>query len=305
VPFRARHRHWAVLLLLVGLGFSPAVRAEGVLERVARSGRLQLVGPADRPPLVSLDAQGQPHGFAVVVAERVVARLSRALGRPVSLQFQAVRDGVELDQRLSSGRAELACGLPFTWARDMVLDYSLPIAVSGLRLLAPEGRFVGDSPALSGRSIGVVTGSLAESSLRGMQPAARVVTFPGLQQALDALNGGRVDGVLGDSLVLKGLASQRGLSGLALTPEVPFERYGLVCAMPENASAFRNLVNRAIVELQQDYLDGDPATVTLVDRWLGPGSAVNFSPSNIRRVFEALLLGTEALRPLPARSGTP
>ena len=187
----------------------------------------------------------------------------------------------------------------------MVLDYSLPIAVSGLRLLAPAGRFSGDPAALAGRNIGVVNGSLAESTLRGVQPAARVVTFPGLPEALDALNSGRVEAVLGDSLLLKGLAAQRGLGGLVVTPEVPFERYGLVCAMPENASAFRNLVNHAIAELQQDYLDGEPATVALVDRWLGPGSAVNLSPSRIRSVFEALLLGTEALRPLPTRSATP
>jgi polar amino acid transport system substrate-binding protein len=37
-----------------------------------------------------------------------------------------------------------------------------------------------------------------------------------------------------------------------------------------------------------------------VNRWLGPGSALNLPADRIRSVFDALLMGVEALRPLPA-----
>ena len=298
-----RHRLTALLALLslgLGLAAAPAAHAQGVLERVARSGQLQLIGPADVPPMLSLDAQGRPEGYGVVVANRVAALLSQAVGKPVQLRYEAVAGAAQLAQRLGEGKAELACGVPFTWAREMVVDFTLPIGISGLRLLAPAGRFTGAPEALAGRRIGVVRDSLAETELRGMQPAARSVPFADPKAALAALVAGQVDGVIGDSALLAGLVRQQRLSGLALTPEVPYERYAVACVVPENDSQFRDLVNRAITQLLQGYLDGEPQSVAEVDRWLGPGSALNLSQEKIRNVFDSLLMGVEALRPLPA-----
>ena len=304
VPVSARrHRLTALLALLslgLGLAAAPAAHAQGVLERVARSGQLQLIGPADVPPMLSVDAQGRPEGYGVVVANRVAALLSQAVGKPVQLRYEAVAGAAQLAQRLGEGKAELACGVPFTWAREMVVDFTLPIGISGLRLLAPAGRFTGAPEALAGRRIGVVRDSLAETELRGMQPAAKSVPFADPKAALAALVAGQVDGVIGDSALLAGLVRQQRLSGLALTPEVPYERYAVACVVPENDSQFRDLVNRAITQLLQGYLDGEPQSVAEVDRWLGPGSALNLSQEKIRNVFDSLLMGVEALRPLPA-----
>lgn len=290
---------FGMLALLSLLPMAPA-RAEGVLERVARSGQLQLIGPADQPPLLSLDAQGQPQGYGIEVASRVAALLSQAVGRPVQLRFEAVADPALLAQRMAEGKADLSCGVTYTWAREMLLDFSLPIGISGLRLLAPAGRFNGDPAGLAGRRIAVVSDSLAETELRGMQPAARVERFADLQAALTALSSGQVGGVVGDTALLAGLVRQRGLNGLAFTPEAPYERYAVACVVPENDSAFRDLVNRAIVQLLQGYVDGEPGSVAAVDRWLGPGSVLNLSPDKIRGVFDSLLMGVEALRPVPA-----
>jgi len=290
----------ALFSLGLGLAAAPAAHAQGVLERVARSGQLQLIGPADVPPMLSLDAQGRPEGYGVVVANRVAALLSQAVGKPVQLRYEAVAGAAQLTQRLGEGKAELACGVPFTWAREMVVDFTLPIGISGLRLLAPAGRFTGAPEALAGRRIGVVRDSLAETELRGMQPAAKSVPFADPKAALAALVAGQVDGVIGDSALLAGLVRQQRLSGLALTPEVPYERYAVACVVPENDSQFRDLVNRAITQLLQGYLDGEPQSVAEVDRWLGPGSALNLSQEKIRNVFDSLLMGVEALRPLPA-----
>jgi polar amino acid transport system substrate-binding protein len=296
-----RLRSAAAIGVLVALGLASTaapLHAEGVLERVARTGQLRVIGPTDKPPLLSLDGQGVPRGYGMVVNDRVAALLSRILGRPVRVVFQPAVDSLQLDEQLLTGRAELACGLPFSWDRDAALDFSIPILLSGVRLMAPAGRFSGDPQALAGRSIGAVTSSLGESTLRGVQPGARVVPFSSLADALNALNAGQVDGVMGDSLLLKGMAGRLGLAGMELTPRVAFDRYALACAMPENTSAFRNVVNRAIASLQQGYLNGDPASVAEVDRWLGPGSAVNLPTETLQSAFEVLLTGVESFRPV-------
>lgn len=293
-------------LALVAL-FSPLAqaRAEGVVERAARTGTLVLAGSSSTPPLLSLDAQGQPQGYGVEVARRIAAELSTAVGRPVSLRFEALADAATLGERLAGGQVDLACGVPFSWERDMVVDYSLPIALSGLRLLAPSGRFDGSPGALAGRSIGVLKDSLAETELKGMQPAAKAVGFASLSAAVAALRAGQVDGVIGDTLLLASLVRGSGAKGLALTPEEPYERYAVACVLPENDSAFRNLANLAIARLLQGYLDGEPQAVAAVNRWVGPGSDLGLPEVLIRAYFETVLLGVEAIRPLPAAAANP
>lgn len=279
---------------------SPGPQAGGVLEQIARSGQLRLIGPADSPPMLQVDAQGQPQGYGAVVAQRIAALVGQALGKPVRLVYEAVSDSGQLSQRLGEGKAELACGVPFTWARDEVVDFTMPIGVSGLKLLAPAGRFDGNPAGLAGRRIGVVRDSLGDTQLRGMQPQARAVAYGDLAAAIKALAAGQLEGVIADSILMAGLVREQGLKGMALTPEQPYQRYAVACAVPEHNSRFRNLANRAIAQLQQGYLNGNATDVAAVNRWLGPGSALNLSADQIHGVFDVLLLGVEPLRPLPS-----
>ena len=271
---------------------------EGAVQRAARSGQLVLSGFADVPPLMMVSPQGQPSGYGILVAERIAAELSQAVGRPVSVRFAPISDPASLVNSITSGKADLACGLPFSWAVDMQVDFSLPIGLSGVRLLAPTGRFDGSPAALSGRRIGVVRQSLGETELRGMQPKATPVAFDSLKAAVAAMQAGSVEGVIGDTIVLAGLVRQQGLPGLELSPALPYEAYAVSCVLAENDSAFRNVVNLAIARLLQGYLDGQPDTVSAVNRWLGPASALGLPESAIRASFEAVLLGVETIRPV-------
>ena len=71
----------AALLLATALAPVGAARAEGVVQRVVRTGQLVLAGPADAPPLVSTDANGEAQGYAVAVARIVQARLEAVTGK--------------------------------------------------------------------------------------------------------------------------------------------------------------------------------------------------------------------------------
>ena len=290
-------------LLLAGTAL-PA-RAGGVLERIARSGELVLSGYGDLPPLLSAQPGRQPEGYGALVAERIAAGLSQAVGRPVTVRFQPVPAGSSPIQALSSGKADVACAFPFSWEQDMRIDHSLPIGLSGLRLLAPLGRFDGNPAGLAGRSIGVVRGSLAEGELLGMQPRAKAVSFDSLPAALTALQSGKVEGVIGDSIVLTGLVQSRGLKGLILTPELPYEVYGVTCLVPQNDSAFRHQVNLAIARMLQEYLDGEPKTVAAVNCILGPESAIGIPEGRLQAIFAGVLIGVETIRIVPAAAPVP
>jgi polar amino acid transport system substrate-binding protein len=283
---------------------APAWSAD-VVQQVAASGTLVVGGDLDLPPLSFRDGSGQPAGYGVEVAKRIQADLATALGRPVALRFEPVADPAELVGRVARGELALACGVPFSWARDMQVDYTLPIGLSGIRLLAPAGRLDGSPDSLRGRRIGVVGNSLGASVLQGLQPQAKAVAFASLGEAVAALQAGRLDGVMGDTNLLTGLSQQRGAKGLAVTPELPYERYAVGCIVPQNDSAFRDLANLAIARLLQGYLDGQPETVASVERWVGPGGVLGVPSERIRIFFESVLLNHEAIRPVEPAAASP
>jgi len=295
----------ASLALLASLLPAGPARAEGVLQRVSSSGVL-VVGMDPRlPPLSLLDSGGKPAGYGPEVVRRVQAELVKALGRPVTLRFESVADPAELVRRVGTGELALACGVPFSWARDGQVDYTLPIGLSGIRVLAPAGRLDGSPESLRDRRIGAVGGSLGEAVLKGIQPQARAVPFTGLGEAVAALQAGRLDGVIGDTNLLTGQARSLGASGLVVTPELPYERYAVGCIVPENDSAFRDLTNLAIARLLQGYVDGQPEALASVDPWVGPQGVLGVPSERIRTYFESVLLNYEAIRPLAPDVASP
>jgi len=296
-----------VALLLASGGLAPlaAARAEGVVQRAARTGQLVLAGVADAPPLVSTTASGDAQGYAVEVARLVQARLEQEIGKPVRLRFQPVANAADQVSLVAGGKADLACGLPFRWDQETSVDFSLPIGLSGLRLLAPSGRFDGSPAGLRGRRIGVVAGSLGQSQLQGMEPRAVAVSFPTTSAAVAALIAGKVEGVIGDSLLLRGLARAQNGTNLVLTPEQSYQSYAISCVLPQDDSAFRDVVNLSIAGLMQTYLDGVAEAVALVHRWVGPDSAAAIAPEAIRVYFENVMLGVEPIRPVAPEPAAP
>jgi polar amino acid transport system substrate-binding protein len=277
-----------------------AIRASDVVGTAARTGQLVMGAPTDLPPLVFRDASGQWVGYAVDVGRAIAKEISMAVGRPVQLTVQPTPTAEAQISGVADGSLQLVCGVPFTWEGDTRVDYSLPIAVSGLRLLTPAGRLDGSPESLRGRRLGVVKDSLAATELQGFQPAAQAVSFPNLAAAFSALRAGQVEGVIGDATLLSGLAKASGAKNLVLVPEESYEVYAVSCMLPENDSIFRNLANLAIARRLQAYVDGDPSTVAAVHRWVGPGGYRELTPEHIRGVYEMVLSTVEKLRPLPA-----
>jgi polar amino acid transport system substrate-binding protein len=274
--------------------------AETVVERAARTGVITMGGLTDVPPYSFLKGGKEPVGYAIDVAGLIEAEVSRYLNRPVRVEFTPVQDPAALFRQVSRGEVDLACGAQFTWERDMFVDFSIPFSLSGIRVLTRSGGPDGRPDSLTGKRIAVVAGSLGEAAMKTFQPKAVRVPVAGLQQGLAELVAGRVDGVAGDSVILASSVNQQGLKGLQLVPAEGYARYAMGCIMPENNSTFRNLVNLAIAQMIQGYLNGDPASTALVNRWLGPKGVLGLPPEVIKMYFEMVMLNNEHIRPATA-----
>lgn len=296
---------WAPLLVALGLplaaGALPgAAAAATVLERALRTGQVVMAGPSDSPPLVSLDAKGQPVGYAIELGKRIDAELRAQLGSRVQVRFESTANNADTVASVASGAVDLACGIPFTWERDQSVDYSLPIALSGVRLLSRNKAVDGSPDSLKGRRIAAVQGSVGASVLKDLQPGAVAVSFPSLEAAFTALQQGKVEGLMGDSIVLAGL--NRGARGGVgrLVPEQPYVTYGVGCIIPENNSGFANIVNVAIARLMAGYVEGRPDAVASVDPWVGPKSVLAIPAERVQAFFLSVLLSREGVQSQPS-----
>jgi polar amino acid transport system substrate-binding protein len=272
-----------------------------VVERAARTGVISIGTRTNLIPYAYVDGQQQLVGVSVDVAGRIAQEVSRYLQKPVRLDFRPVNSTDELYQMVSRGEVDLACGLPFTWQQEMVVDYSVPFSLSGIRLLTKGG--VQSSPqALAGKRIGVIPGSLGEATIRTLQPAAVRVPQKDLETGVGQVIQGRLDGMAGDSILLAGALAPyskqfKAAQAYELVPREAYGRYAVGCIVPENNSTFRNLVNVAVIGLLQGYLDDEPAAVAAINRWFGPQGVVQLPSDMVRAYFEAVLLTHERLAP--------
>lgn len=274
-------------LLGLSLGLPQVALAESVVQRVERSGQLKVLVMNDDLPYAT--AQGNGYGgLAMEFVAEIQQELSKALKKPVQVVPQPIQS---VDQGLASiisGSADLACGVSFSWSSSMVVDYTLPFALTGVRLLTPAGND-GTPAALAGQRVGVVKDSLAAASLSAAVPQARLVPFANTQAALTALSQGQIQLLAGDSLWLMANRSVAP-SGSHLAPAVPYSRSAVACITPENNSGILNLSNLAIARLMQAYINGDAGAMSRINRWIGPGSALNLDPKAIQGYFTNVLL---------------
>jgi len=204
--------------------------------------------------------------------------------------INAVEEGIAA---IASGQVDLACGVAFSWGRSMFVDYTVPFALSGTRLLTPAGND-GTPAALSGKTIGVVQNTVAAKAMEKSVPGAKLQSFESPTAALSALKEGKINFLAGDSLWL--LANQGAVDPAGkVAPTVPYNRSAVGCIVPENNSALLNLSNLAIARLMQAYINDDPKALTRINQWVGPGSKVNLSQNVIKTYFANVLLTTAIL----------
>ena len=196
-----------------------------------------------------------------------------------------IEDGLNA---ITNGEADIACGVAFTWDRARNVSYSLPFAISGTRLLAGED-VDGTPESLEGKTIGVVSNSASAKVLADVVPNAELETFSSPKDALEALASGKVEILGGPSLWL---ASSKGDSGKSLVPVRPYGSSGVGCIVKQDNGGLLSAANLAIGQMMQAYVDGDAGSREMVNRWVGPDTAIDLKPTTISALYRVLLAST-------------
>ena len=131
---------------------------------------------------------GSFEGFGVDVLEQVRIQARR---RKVDYRVaSSVQDGVNA---VITGKADIACGFAFTWGRATQLNYSIPFAIGGTRLLTASDTNVDGTPdSLKGQTVGGVRDSASAKVLKSVVPGATFKHFNTLAEALAAYDSGDI-----------------------------------------------------------------------------------------------------------------
>ena len=278
-------------LLAFGCQAKPPLADSGANQR--SDGQLRTVVVGEELPLVEKTNDGFD-GLSFVFIEAIRDQLSHTDGKTIAIQTVPVKTLHEAQSLLEQGKADLACGVDFSWERQTLLNYTLPFATTGIRLLVPEGND-GTPNSLKGKTIGVVKDSVAASVLANNLETATFRFFSTPSSALNALKDGTIEILGGDSLWLQ--ASRKEVAPKDnLVPVQPYARTAVACVVPEGSESLLDASNIAIGRVLQDYVDGDQAVRKEINSWIGPGSAVGLSDDDIAHYYSVVLATVTGFR---------
>ena len=247
----------------------------------AESTTLKAVIFEDVKPLYQKTDAGY-EGFGVDVLEQI-----RMQARRRKVQYSSANSVKEGLNAVITGKADIACGVAFTWARSTQVNYTLPFAIGGTRLLmASDTKVDGTPDSLSGQTVGVVKDSPASRVLKNVAPEVNLKPYNTPAEALAAYNSGDVAILGGGTLWLAANSSQETS---ALLPFRPYGRSGIGCIVNQNNGKLLSKANIAIGQMMQAYMDGDAGTRHMVERWIGPESSVGLTRIGIESLYSLIL----------------
>ncbi len=263
-----------VLLILVG---SPAVRAEHVLDRIERTGIFNAGSRADAVPFGYRNKKGQLAGFSVDLLGEIHRRLEKRFGRPLKLQLHEVIPANRMELVIN-GTINIECGVTTpTWTREAQVDFSIPFFGNGTRIMTLQSTAT-QLQDLKGKRIGVAAGATTAAILAEHVPEVITVEVPDMATGFERFRRGELDGLANIGIVLRAMVEGSPLkSKVILLPRSGIFSYEtMACILPSNDSAWRDFVNHTLAELLAGVDEYRGAYMEIYERWFGPRGIVYF-----------------------------
>ncbi|MGF1591209.1 MAG: amino acid ABC transporter substrate-binding protein [Pleurocapsa sp.] len=252
-------------LLLLSLTF-PA-EAEDTLDKIQRTGVLNIAIREDAPPLGYLDAnenlQGYCLGFFALLKKQLVAELER---NTLSIKLFKSTTGNRFDL-IARNIVDLECG-PNTIRSQSPenTNFSTSFVVTGTQFLVKQDNLLDLEQDLGEEiKLGVISNTTTEEFIAQRYPAATLLRYSGVTARIrgtQAVQQGRIDAMVSDGILLRGEAQQLGLSAVeySLIPDVPLtcDRYGMI--IQSNDPRWQDFINSVI---------NSPEAAALSNAWFG------------------------------------
>jgi polar amino acid transport system substrate-binding protein len=288
----------ALFGLTTALMLQTPAQAETVVERVAKTGVLNVSTYNDVVPYSYTNEQGQLVGYSVDMVELVRKQLEQELGKKVEVNFVNHSNFQERMMGMLVGEVDLACDNIFTWERDQFLDFSVPYSVSGIKLFTKKGANLTTREDLRGKKLAIVKTFLNERSVKTLESQVTIVPVDSLNDGIEAVKNGTADVFVHDAIILEGMRLTLDQpDAYEVIPQDGYFQHGVACMLPDSDSGFRRLVDYSLVKFMQQYLAGDPTAVGLMNKYFGasPEGIVPLDPERIKEFFSFVIMTREQI----------
>jgi glutamate/aspartate transport system substrate-binding protein len=260
-----------VLAALFASGLGPAIAADtpvpadSRLKTIVAKKVIRIAFRADDRPFAFLNEAKEPLGYSIDLCTQVTKSIGQQFGVP-DLKIEWVPVTVETRfSAVASGKADMECGSStVTLGRMKEVDFSNLIFVESTGVLVAAASNIHSFAELAGKKIAVVAGTTNERVVNEQVKARNlnvtVVAVKDRDEAVAALEAGKVDGFASDKLLLAG-AQIKHPEALAMLPDdLSIEQYAIV--LPRGDWALRLAVNTGLAQI---FRSGK--TVDLFERW--------------------------------------
>ncbi len=258
-----------VLAALFASGLAMAadtpVPADSRLKTIVAKKVIRIAYRADDRPFAFLNDAKEPLGYSIDLCTQVTKSIGQQFGVP-DLKIEWVPVTVETRfSAVASGKADMECGSStVTLGRMKEVDFSNLIFVELTGILVAAASNIHSFAEMAGKKIAVVSGTTNERVVNEQVKARNlnvtVVAVKDRDEAVAALEAGKVDGFASDKLLLAG-AQIKHPEALAMLPDdLSIEQYAIV--LPRGDWALRLAVNTGLAQI---FRSGK--TVDLFERW--------------------------------------
>jgi len=245
-------------LVALGVGFglvapdSAFAQAQGGrLKTIAADKTIRIAHRIDAVPFSFVDRDKEVAGYTIDVCKAVVASLQRRLNLPaLKIEWVPVTTQNRFET-VANGKADLECGSStVTLARMKEVDFSNYVFVESTGLAVNVSAKIDKLQDLSGKKVAVISGTSNEKAMAAknqeMQLNATLMPMKDRDEAVAALESGRVDAFASDKLLILGAAFKNPEALRALTDDLSIEPYAI--ALPRGDWELRLAVNTALAE---------------------------------------------------------
>ena len=242
-----------------------SVPADSRLKTIVTKKAIRIAYRADDRPFAFLNDAKEPLGYSIDLCTQVTKSIGQQFGVP-DLKIEWVPVTVETRfSAVAGGKADLECGSStVTLGRMKEVDFSNLIFVESTGVLVAAASNIHSFAEMAGKKIAVVSGTTNERVVNEQVKARNlnvtVVAVKDRDEAIAALEAGKVDGFASDKLLLAG-AQIKHPEALAMLPDdLSIEQYAIV--LPRGDWALRLAVNTGLAQI---FRSGK--TVDLFERW--------------------------------------
>jgi polar amino acid transport system substrate-binding protein len=217
--------------------------------------RLRFLTSVDFPPFNFTDQNGKLAGFNVDLAREICGELEVA----AKCEIQAL-PFADLNEALAASQGDaVIAGLAVTSELRKQFTFSRPYLMLPARFARnTKAEIKGDTAAaLSGRSVGVVKGTVHEAMLAAYFPAVKAVPFDNKEALLAALKDAKVDAAFADALQLSFWVSSQASARCCALFDGPYmsEQFlgeGMTIMLRQNDSVLTAALDHALAALSRN-----------------------------------------------------